>query len=32
MSVWNMADEKFVEFRQWMRFCPFIWSKGVTNE
>lgn len=29
MLVWNMSEQKWVRVQQWMRYCPYIWTKGI---
>jgi len=32
MKVWDMSEQKWVELRPWMRWCPYIWTKGINWE
>ena len=32
VKVWNMHLEQWVELREYMRYCPFIWTKGIEWE
>ena len=29
IKVWNMHSQEWVELKEYMRYCPFIWTKGV---
>lgn len=29
IKVWNMHTEEHVTLKQWMRWCPYIWTNHL---
>jgi len=32
MKVWHLEEQSWVVYKKWMRWCPYINTKGIKHE